>query len=171
VEFFVRGGDNRYTWTDSEPAWVPVSARTPAKSAVRGEYFQIAAVLYPDGAGQKTPSLTQVSITWNEEPPPLPPFTLEANAKDGAVTLEWLPSVDANAAGYVIYYGERPGEYLGAGSPLAVGNTTRYTLDKLQNGKVYYFAVAAVAKGGDTGSESAVVGDLSREVWARPHAR
>jgi hypothetical protein len=121
-------------------------------------------MLYPDGAGTKTPSLTQVSITWNEEPPPLPPFTLEAIAKDREVTLEWRPSVDANAAGYCIYYGERPGEYLGEQSPLMAGDTTRYTLDKLQNGKVYYFAVAAVSR-----TDSTIIGDLSREVWARPH--
>jgi hypothetical protein len=94
---------------------------------------------------------------------------VEATANDGAVTLEWLSSVDANADAYCIYYGERPGEYMGEKSPLMVGDTTRYTLDKLQNGKVYYFAVAAVSHAGDTGPDSVRVGDLSREVWARPH--
>jgi hypothetical protein len=49
-----------------------------------------------------------------------------------------------------------------------VGNTTTHTLDNLRNGKVYYFVVAAVAKAGDP--DSAIIGDLSREVWARPHA-
>jgi hypothetical protein len=165
VEFFVRGGDDVYTWSDSEPAWVPVVTRKAAVNAVRGEYFQVAAMLYPDGAGMKTPSLTQVSITWNEEPPPLPPFTLEAFAKDGEVTLEWQPSVDANVGAYCIYDGERPGEYMGEKVPIRVGNTTRYTLDKLQNGKVYYFALAAVSR-----TDSSIIGDLSREVWARPHA-
>jgi hypothetical protein len=90
---------------------------------------------------------------------------VEALAQDGAVALEWQPSVDANVAGYCIYYGERPGEYLGENVPLMVGDTTRYTLDKLQNGKVYYFAVAAVSR-----TDSTIIGNLSREVWARPHA-
>jgi hypothetical protein len=170
VDFFVRGGDDVYTWSDSEPAWVPVTTQKAARNAIQGEYFQIAAMLYPDGAGAKTPSLTQMTITWNEEPPPLPPFTVEAIAKDGAVVLEWLPSVDANASGYCIYYGERPGEYMGANVPLMVGNTTRYTLDMLQNGKVYYFAVAAVSQTGSASPDSTIIGDLSREVWARPHA-
>jgi hypothetical protein len=100
---------------------------------------------------------------------------VEAFAKDGEVTLEWLPSVDANVSAYYIYYGERPGEYLGEKAPLMVGDRTSYTLDKLQNGRVYYFAVAAVSQTGTTnadgtGAEGNIIGDLSREVWARPYS-
>jgi hypothetical protein len=179
VEFYVRGGDQVYTWTENEPPWVAVRAGVdaatagPGRGGIIGEYFQVAAVLYADGGGTVTPSVTGLGLSWDEEPPPLPPFLVEAVAGDGEVTVEWAASVDDNAAGYRVYFGERPGEYLGSptvavASPALVGNSLSWTLGGLQNGRVYYFAVAAVSSVPSGDATEEVVGELSREVFARP---
>jgi hypothetical protein len=168
VQFFVRAGGDLFNWNDNYPEWVPVEPGKTAPKAVTGEYFQVAAVLYPDGAGRVTPSVTEIVLTVREEPPPLPPLAVRAEPRDGAVTVSWLPSADILTAGYLVYYGERPGEYLGVtassgASPVNAGNRTSITLPGLQNGKIYYVTVASYSK-----LDESLVGELSPEVFARP---
>ena len=170
VSFFVRSGDNYFNWTDSKPEWKPVESGK-AISGVSGMYFQVACELYPDGNGAVTPSVTQLTLDFTELPLPLPPFTVKAEAGNGSVTLKWNYSVDDTAGGYYIYYGNRPGEYLGrvaleGPSPVNAGNTTSYTLTGLENGKIYYFAVASWSSLDDR-----ITGPLSKEVFARPLQR
>ena len=170
VSFFVRSGDNYFNWTDSYPEWKPVESGK-AISGVSGMYFQVACELYPDGNGAVSPSVTQLTLDFTELPLPLPPFTVKAEAGNGSVTLSWNYSVDDTAGGYYIYYGNRPGEYLGrvaleGPSPVNVGNTTSFTLTGLENGKIYYFAVASWSALDDR-----ITGPLSKEVFARPLQR
>ncbi len=170
VSFFVRSGDNYFNWTDSYPEWKPVESGKKI-SGVSGMYFQVACEMYPDGNGSVSPSVTQLTLDFTELPLPLPPFTVKAEAGNGCVKLSWNYSVDDTAGGYYIYYGNRPGEYLGriaaeGPSPVNVGNTTSYTLTGLENGKIYYFAVASWSALDDR-----IVGPLSKEVFARPLQR
>lgn len=170
ILFFVRSGENFFNWTDSYPEWKPVE-NGEAIESVTGLYFQIAAELYPDGNGEKTPSITQIKMDYTEIAEPIPPFVIKATAGNGTVTVSWNYSVDDSAGGYYLYYGTRPGEYLGrmaieGDSPINVGNTTSYTLTGLENGRIYYFAIAAWSALDDR-----VVGKLSSEVFARPLAR
>ena len=170
VVFYVRSGENFFDWTDTEPKWIPVKPGEEIKN-VRGLYFQVAADLFSDGGGKNTPSVTELKVHFSETPLPLPPFTLTAEPGDGNVVLTWSYSVDDNAGGYYIYYGERPGEYLGreaaeGQSPVNAGNTTSYTLTGLKNGKIYYFAVVAYSR-----VDSRISGDFSKEVYARPLRR
>lgn len=167
VRFYVRSGDNCYGWTDSYPEWKEV---VPGEkiSDVSGLYFQLSAELLPDGGAEKTPSITELTIKYDEQDEPLPPFTVRAEAGDESVTLSWSYSVDDSAGGYLVYYGNRPGEYLGrtaaeGDSPVKLGNQSSVTLTGLQNGKIYYFAVAAYSKIDDR-----IIGSLSKEVYARP---
>lgn len=167
VEFYVRSGDNYFNWTDDSPEWIPVKNHQEIKD-VKGLYFQVAADLYPDGNGAKTPSVTEVKLTYTEIPSPIAPFYLNASAQDGEVVLTWPYSVDESVGGYYVFYGERPGEYLGrtaveGTSPINVGNVTSATISGLKNGKVYYFAVASYSKYDDK-----IMGELSKEVFARP---
>lgn len=167
IEFYVRSGDNFYNWTDSYPQWIPVKNRKKIEG-VKGLYFQVACELHPDGAGKKSPSVTEMKIKYKEIPSPLPPFELKAFAGDGEVTLSWSYSVDESVGGYYIFYGERPGEYLGrqaaeGNSPLDVGSVTSVRLTGLKNGKIYYFAVASYSK-----YDGRIMGELSRETFARP---
>lgn len=168
--YYVRSGDNYYGWTEDYPQWVPVESGEEIEG-VTGLYFQIQAELFPDGGGDSTPSITSISLDFTELPEPLPPFIVKAQAGNGSVTVSWNYSVDDTAGGYYLYYGSRPGEYLGrfaleGESPINVGNTTSYTITGLENGKIYYFAVAAWSVYDDR-----VVGNLSKEVFARPLAR
>lgn len=170
IEYFVRSGDNYYNWTSEYPEWKSFES---GKSlfGITGMYFQILAVLYPDGNGHTTPSITQITINYSELDPPLPPHSVRATAGNGCVTLNWSYSVDDTAGGYYIYYGNRPGEYLGrfaveGDSPIQVGNVTTLTITGLENGRIYYFAVAACSS-----FDERVIGPLSREVYARPLAR
>mgnify|MGYP002626199180 CR=1 FL=1 len=167
ISLYVRSGDNYFEWTDESPEWILVNNHQQI-SGVTGLYFQVAADLYTDGAGDKSPSITEIKLNYTELPSPLPPFTIIAEAGNSSVTLTWSNSVDDQVGGYYVFYGERPGEYLGqiavqGDSPIDVGIDTKITLTGLRNGKIYYFAVAAYSK-----KDKRVMGNLSNEVYARP---
>ena len=170
VLYYVRSGENFFGWTDTYPEWKPVENGEKI-TGVTGLYFQVMAELLPDGNGSKSPTITQISLDFSVLPEPLPPFVVKAVAGNGSVTVSWNYSVDDTAGGYYLYYGSRPGEYLGrvaieGESPINVGNTTSFTVTGLENGKIYYFAVAAWSA-----ADMRVVGSLSKEVFARPLAR
>ena len=160
--FFVRSGENRYSWTDTEPAWKPVRSGQ-AITGMQGRFFQIAGNLYPDAEGQKTPVVHSISFEYEKDSEPLPPARLFAAPRDGSIELSWTPSIDFDVKGYMVYYGERRGEYFSAGSPLNVGKVLSYRVPNLDNGKIYFFAVAAYDD-----EEGIRVGSFSQEVWARP---
>lgn len=167
VRLYVRSGDNYFAWTDSSPEWLPVESGSVI-SHVSGQFFQVAADLLPDGGGRTTPSITQLSLHYTETNPPLPPFSVRAVPGDGCVTVNWNYSADESAGGYYVYYGERPGEYLGriaaeGSSPVNAGNTTTFTLNGLKNGTIYYFAVSTWSR-----YDKRINGPLSQEVFARP---
>lgn len=169
VSYFVRSGDNFFNWTDSYPQWKAVKSGELV-SGVNGLYFQVAAELLPDGNGEISPSVTSIALSFDELPKPLPPFVVKAMAGNASVTVSWNYSVDDTVGGYYLYYGNRPGEYLGrialeGESPIDVGNTTSFTVTGLENGKIYYFALAAWSA-----RDKRVVGELSKEVFARPLA-
>ena len=172
VRYYVRAGDNFYNWNDPKlaPKWVRVKSGQQIKG-VRGRYFQIAADLFPDGAGRHTPSVTEIKINYTQVPPPTAPFRVKATPGDGMVDLTWSYSVDENAGGYYIFYGNRPGEYLGTDadqgpSPIKVDNITSFRLTGLRNGAIYYFAVSTYSK-----DEEQISGNLSNEADARPGRR
>ena len=167
VQLFVRAGDNYFNWTDSYPEWKSVSADGKVEG-IRGQFFQVAADLYPDGNGKVSPSITQIKLNYSEMPLPLPPFKVFASAGNGSVTLSWSHSLDDSVGGYYLYYGTRPGEYLGVGalqgsSPVDAGNISTYTITGLKNGTVYYFAIATYSN-----IDKSFIGTLSNEVSARP---
>lgn len=167
IKLYVRGGDNYFNWTSSYPEWIPVKPGEKITN-LSGMYFQVAGELYPDGGGKTTPSVTQIDVEYTTLPEPLPPYKIFAEKGDGQVTLTWNYSVDDTAGGYYIYYGNRPGEYLGraaveGASPVNAGNVTSYTLTGLKNGAIYYFAIATYSKLDDR-----ICGPLSKEVFARP---
>ena len=170
IRFYIRSGDNCYGWTDIYPAWKEIVPGEKIEG-VKGLYFQLSAEFLPDGNGSKTPRLSEIVIKYDEQAEPLPPFAIAALPGNGSVTLNWSQSVDDNAGGYYVYYGNRPGEYLGrlaveGSSPVNVGNVTSVTLTGLENGRIYYFAVSAYSK-----VDGRINGMLSKEVFARPSSR
>ncbi|HCM26409.1 MAG TPA: hypothetical protein DIC34_07705 [Treponema sp.] len=168
VRLFARGGDSPYGWSDDEETWIPVASGAPLGGRIRGRWIQVAAVLYPDGDGEITPVLEELVLRYATDDPPPPPSLVVAVAAEGAVDLRWRASPDADLGGYLIYFGERKGEYFGesttAGpSPLDVGNRTSLRIDGLTDGTLYWFAVAAYDR-----ALPRHIGEFSREVAARP---
>ena len=170
VRLYVRTGDNCFGWTESRPEWKEIVPGERIEN-VSGLYFQLMAELLPNGNGSQSPKLSEILVKYDEQAEPLPPFMVNAVPGNGTVTLSWSYSVDDTAGGYYVYYGNRPGEYLGrtaveGSSPVKVGNTTSVTLTGLENGRIYYFAVSAYSK-----VDGRINGTLSKEVFARPSAR
>lgn len=167
VQFYVRAGENMFDWTSDYPVWKPVKNGEKI-AGIQGRYFQVAADLYTDGLGLSTPKITEIILHYQENRPPVPPYAIFATAYEGAVELNWSQSADGRACGYYVYYGETPGEYLGSVavegySPIDVKKNVSTRISGLENGRIYYFAVAAY---GDESGD--IVGALSREVYARP---
>ncbi len=167
IQYFIRAGNNFYEWNDTYPQWVPVSDLENGLN-VQGRYFQVAVNLFTDGSGQNTPLLTEIALQYNEAEPPLPPFRVFTDSGDGYVNLSWIPAAGTTPDGYMVYYGDASGEYLGENSsqgdsPIDVGKTNTVRISGLKNGKPYYFAVAAYAY-----TPEKTQGILSNEVYARP---
>lgn len=167
VAFFLRSGDNFYEWTETYPAWQPVIPGEQLQG-LSGRYVQVAAELYTDGAGKKTPVITDISLFYQKTEAPLAPYMLKAEGGDGYIDLSWAKTLDENTAGYLIYYGESSGEYLGTfalegKSPIQTDLQEKFRIRGLQNGKIYYFAIRAYSA-----VDERIIGPFSKEIWARP---
>ena len=161
-EFYVRAGDNCYEWSENSPAWVPLVNGKPTEE-VSGQYFQVAGGLYPDGARSKTPLLTWISLNIEKENAPWPPLKVRGEAGSESVKISWRPPADSDVKGYLVYYGEGEGEYLSQGSPVDAGSSLSCVISGLENGKMYYFAVASYGEAG-----AGYPGAFSPEVAVRP---
>ncbi len=178
TRYYLRWDTQPYGWTDEDPAWHEFSSDEILSRYQTGYnlYFQIKGMLFTDGTASYTPVISGFDISYSSRELPFAPYNLTAVAGNGTVTLSWKASPtdtmgEGSVGGYLVYYGERPGEYLGTAafegsSPIRCGNTASVTLHGLENGKLYYFAVCAYS--GDT---PVVTGPLSSEVYARPGSR
>ena len=154
VEFAYRIADSWAAWRSGDASWTPLRPGERLPETAKGRYVQVKAELYPDGTGKISPALSSITLRYEPDPPPPAPARLVAYPKDGAVELHWTRVPEADLAGYLVYYGERPGEYFGAGadqgpSPIDAGNTTTLTLTGIPNGRLLYFVVAAYDSGPD----------------------
>jgi hypothetical protein len=165
MQFFVRAANSPYELGVKE--WRAFKSGEELFS-LSGPFVQVAADFYPSGDGEATPYLEEIKIEYLAPGAPVPPVNVVALARDGAVDLSWKERLQSGTAGYLVYYGTKPGEYfcedagLGA-SPVDVGKVTRLQLGNLKNGTLYFFAISAYD---DFGAEHA--GEFSREVSARP---
>jgi hypothetical protein len=166
---FIRSADTPYLWKQGGPdidpeSWTPFA---PGSSLdFRGRWVQIAVQIYPSGDGEASPYVDEIRIRCLADDAPPPPAFIQAQARDAAVDLSWRPSPASDVAGYLVYYGTASGEYFGTDailgvSPLDVGRRTAVRIDGLENGRLYFFAVAAY-------DEAAHIGEFSRETAARP---
>jgi hypothetical protein len=173
LQFFIRAADSPYYWTDAD--WRPFIPGTELAGDLRGRYVQFAVDFYPSGDGETSPYLEEIRLTYRPDEPPMPPSMISAVAHDGAAELRWKPSPDTDTLGYLVYYGASRGEYFGEGaalgsSPIDVGNRTGLRIDGLENGVLYYFAVAAYDRreGREGDREIFHAGEFSRELSVRP---
>jgi hypothetical protein len=104
--------------------------------------------LFPNGARSRSPQVSELRVVYEPDIPPAPPTDLRADPGNSAIRLMWNSVNEADISGYLVYYGEAPGNYHGQDaelgpSPIDVGNVTRVDLAGLTNGKLYYIAVVA----------------------------
>lgn len=168
IFYFYRLYDNREDAIRGDGEWVRFTPGRSFSPPLSARFLQLRFELYPDGEGRRTPAVSKVDIAYTPNLSPLSPRYVDADPGDGSVTLSWQPTTEGDTAGYLLYYGTKPERYRGddasAGtSPIDVGDTTEVLLEGLENGKIYYFAVAAYDK---VGRENR--GPLSDEVSARP---
>ena len=154
------GGMRPGAWTPFRPGQELVG--------VRGRYLQIRLELFPDGMRSSTPRVSEVRVIYEQNLPPPPPTNLYAAAEDGVVHLYWNPVNQPNVLGYLVYYGEAPGNYHGTGSvlgpsPIDVGGVTNLRVTGLRNRTLYYFSVVAY-----DGTEPPHRSAFSKEISARP---
>ncbi len=175
VEFAYRIADAWAAWRADAGDWTAFRPGERLPDSAKGRFVQIRVELFPDGTGNLGPSLSSLSLRFEPDPPPPPPARLAATAKDGAAELRWTRVPEADLAGYLVYYGDAPGEYFGLGadqgpSPIDAGNTTTITITGIPNGRLLYFAVAAydAAAGSAEGGAASRAGEFSPESSARP---
>ncbi|MEI6874154.1 MAG: LamG-like jellyroll fold domain-containing protein [Spirochaetota bacterium] len=176
IELSYRIADEASAWRLDEPAWIPLRAGQPLPESPRGRYVQVRVELYADGSRSLSPALSSLSLHFEPDPPPPPPARLVATVKNGAIELRWTRVPVADLGGYLIYYGESPGEYFGSGalegrSPVDAGQNLSFTLTGLQNGRLYYFVVASYDSAGLAqagGNPPSRAGEFSTEIAARP---
>ena len=154
-----------------DTGWRRFDPGEPLPEGERGRYLQLRLELYPDGRRRESPSVSWVTARYEPAAPPAAPARVRAEPGDGSVHLRWDEVVDPSVEGYYLYYGTRPGEYFGSGaeqgrSPIDLGDRTEVELAGLQNGRVYYFAIAAYDAAGIVPETQ-----FSREQHARPARR
>jgi hypothetical protein len=159
-------GGRRLLKTDTD--WVPFVPGSDFGDTLKARYIQLRVEMYPDGSRTQSPRLSSLRVVYEPNLPPAPPAGLVATAGNGKVTLTWRKVNDLNVKGYVVFYGTSPHNYLGTGaaqgsSPVDAGSSTTIEIGGLENGSLYYFAVAAY----DT-SDPRQQSEFSAETSARP---
>jgi len=170
IEFSYQTAD---TWAGkrqlkSDTDWVPFVPGSDFGETLKARYIQLRAELYPDGTRTQSPRLSSLRIVYEPNLPPAPPAALVATPGNGKVTLTWRKVNDLNVKGYLVFYGTSPHNYLGTSaaqgaSPIDAGSSTTLEIGGLENGSLYYFAVAAY----DT-SDPRQQSEFSSEISARP---
>lgn len=150
VEYYYKTAD---TWNGKQllggpTDWVPFTPGADFKDTLKARYVQLRVELYPDGRRAQSPRVSALTVVYEPNPPPAPPAGLMATPGNGRVTLTWRAVNDLGVKGYLVYYGSAPHNFLGIGatqgdSPVDAGTATTLTIDGLDNGNLYYFAVTA----------------------------
>ena len=86
----------------------------------------------------------------------LPPNLVHA-ATTNSATLQWAANSESDLVGYKVYQGTTSGSY---GPAVDVGDTTVYTVQNLEAGLMYYFAVTAQDSSGNESLPSIEVSKL-----------
>ncbi len=159
--------DKRVNLIEDDSRWIQFKPGGRFLSPVKGRYLYLMARFFSDGMGTVTPLLSEFNISWIPDYPPASPAEVTAVPGDGEITLNWSPVSEFDVRGYLIYYGESPGDYskgrLKMKSPVDVGKVTSFTISGLKNGKLYFFSIVSYDS-----SSPPHESRFSKEVSARP---
>ncbi len=168
IQFYYRTADDFTQILNQDASWIQFLPGKEFALPVSARMVQIKCLLFPDGTGTYSPRLENIQINYIPDLPPLPPERVIAVSGNGQAVVSWTAVAEEDVAGYCVYFGDRPGQYLGKtsgglSSPINAGNINTITIDGLENGKIYYFSVCAY-------DSAAVphVSSFSAEASARP---
>ena len=160
AEQMYRSFQGEKTILAADSPWKPYEETTDA----RGRFLIVSFLLYPDLKTDQSPRVSSVEIEYVSSLPPLPPGRIRIERQNsGTVRLSWNPSPSADIEGYLIFYGEKPGEYIYSGSPMDAGNASSIEIAGLLPFKQYFFAIKSYNKG-----EIPQYSDFSDEISIRP---
>ncbi|MDC7233632.1 MAG: hypothetical protein PQJ58_10395 [Spirochaetales bacterium] len=149
------------TILNSPDEWRPLSE---IDSRSRGRYLLLSFLLFPDMKNDESPGLSFLEVDYTPSLPPLPPAYIHSRRlEDGKLRLDWNPSASPEVEGYLLYFGENPGEYIYPGSPLKIEKENYTVIDGLSPFKQYFFAIKSY-----TGSDNPRYSDFSEEISIRP---
>ena len=166
--FYYRIDDRLKSSREVAGAWQPFLPGSSLPEPLYGRYLQLSVELLPAGSGEAAPIIHSISIEYEPDLPPHPPLGLRATAGNGSLEIAWQRSLDADVAGYLIYYGDRPRRYFGEDasegfSPIDAGDADSFSLTGLTNGRLYYVAVASYDR-----SAPPHQSEFSEEISGRP---
>jgi len=129
-----------------------------------GRYLIMAFLLYPDLKTDQSPGISSLEAEYVPSLPPLPPSNIRVSRdSSGSVRLNWKSSPSPDVRGYLVYYGEKPGEYIYPGSPMKTENGDYTVIEGLDPFKQYFFSIKSYS-----GEESPQYSDFSEEISMRP---
>ncbi|MBI9099611.1 MAG: hypothetical protein JEY91_14120 [Spirochaetaceae bacterium] len=133
--------NDKYKLSTPDISWSDFIPSSPIE--VRGRYIKIKSQLYAEPAEEKAPVLNSLKIFFRETPRPSPPLDISVKRIDQNIEVRWTKSINPEIEGYLIYYGEEPGQYFAADSPIDSGNSNFIVLEGLDMNKRYYIAVTS----------------------------
>ncbi|MDA3956126.1 LamG-like jellyroll fold domain-containing protein [Oceanispirochaeta sp.] len=161
AEDLVNSFQGEATILSSTSSWRPFG-EIDEKS--RGRYLVLSFLLFPDMKNDVSPGLSFLKVDYTTSLPPLPPTYLNAQKDEsGRLKLEWNHSASPGVKGYLLYFGEKPGEYIYPGSPLKIEKENYTFIDGLSPFKQYFFSIKSY-----TGTETQRYSDFSKEISIRP---
>ncbi len=143
--------------------WHPVKEGLPDNSLEKGRFLVLAFLLFPDMKKDCSPSLSSIEVDYSPARPPFPPCALKGKMEGDQLHLRWKPSPSPEVDSYLIYFGEKPGEYIYPGSPLKITGKTDASIQGLVPFKQYFFAVKSCISGSPPRYSS-----FSGEISVRP---
>ena len=166
VAFFIRTSNTPYNWTSTYPQWRAVFKNEMIFNCQPGRFFQIAFDMYPSKDGDISPIIHSLKLDYERDSFAKPPIELIAKEGDGYVDLSWSRSIDFDVKGYLVFFGDREGQYLLPSSPVDAKDSLSMRIYNLENGRLYFFSVVAYDENGKLNH-----GEFSKEVWIRPMQR
>ena len=124
-------------WTSDQDGQLG-SGETMYTSALSEGQHTIALTATDSDGGTSTDTITVTVVRDTAAPPP--PTGLQTNVVGSFLQLTWIPSVADDVAGYILHFGEAPGDYYLVRD---IGNVTQWETDDLAVGRTYYLALSA----------------------------
>lgn len=133
--------NNKFDLLNPDLSWTTFESFNPIMA--KGRFVKVRAQLYSETAMDSAPVLSNIKLFFNESKAPAPPLTVRLENMGNAVKVRWEKSIDPEIKGYLVYYGEEPGNYFSMGSPIDSGQENSIILDTLKKNKRYYIAVTS----------------------------